>query len=124
MLQALTVPAIFRSSNELRGKPVGADCRSGSTPVVEKYDVRGLSEVSPKVAETWADQCYSRSQLIRFNLHIPGPMMNLEVIRGVDQNGSVRDRTLHGRYSTRFDPITAYQNHGSNISIEFVHCVQ
>lgn len=63
--------------------------------------MRGLSKMAAHVAETRADQCYSGSEFARFDLHVPGPVKDLKVIRRIDQNRSVRDLMLHGRYSTK-----------------------
>jgi len=87
----------------LHGKPVGGDRRPPpSTPDLQRYYGRGLSEVLPKVTETRADQSYGCPEFVRLDLHVLGPMVNLKIARGVDQDRRVWDRFLHRRYSTMF----------------------
>ena len=77
----------------LGGKAIGGS-RSGFTPNFENYDVRGLSKVAPNVSEPRANQPYCRFELIRFNLHILGPMMALMSLVGSitkDEKGIARD---------------------------------
>ena len=49
----------------------------------------GFAKVAPKVTETRADQPYGCSEVVRLDLHVPGPVLDLKVIRGIDHDGRV-----------------------------------
>ena len=66
-----------------------------------------------KVNETRTDRFYGSPKFMRFYLHIPGPMVNLNVARRVDHDQRVWDMLWHGRYSTWITPIISDQNCGS-----------
>ena len=75
-------PHVSSFLNPLRPKAARAN-RSRFAPVFQTDDVGGLSEVSPEVAETGTDQSDGGPEFVWLNLHILGPMVNLNVARGV-----------------------------------------
>lgn len=82
MVQSLTIPMIVP---RLRRKAVWAN-GSRCAPVLQTDDGRGLTKVPAEVAEPGTDQTDGSPEVVRLNLHILGPMVDLKIARGVNHN--------------------------------------